>query len=127
MELEEVGFVQGCDDGVQRAGEQAEERVVRDVPGGDDEELSGAPGQQVTVAEVAVLGDDNAALRVSPFCDLGVGGSVAVGESPVWVAPWQAARKTATRAGSARRRETSRAELDRVSARGEGAELEGGE
>jgi hypothetical protein len=58
--------------------EEREERVVRDVAGGDDEQPLRRSREQVSVPEVAVLRDDYPAVGVRALGDLAVRRAVAV-------------------------------------------------
>ena len=77
-EFDEPGLLQRGDDGSEMVIEQGDESVVRDVSSGDDEQAARRLPKEVAVAEVPVLGDDDAVLSVGKSGDLGIGGAVAV-------------------------------------------------
>jgi len=75
-ELDETDLLEGADDGVEVF---VDELIVGDVAGGDDEEPARGAVQEVAVAEVSVLGDDDPVLGVCELGDRSIGGPVAVG------------------------------------------------
>ncbi len=76
LELDEPDFLQGCGDGAEVLIEQSQERVVGDVPRGDDEQLAGRPSKEVTVAEGPVLGDDETIFGIGERRNVRIGGAV---------------------------------------------------
>lgn len=60
--------------------EESHQVVVADIAGRDDKQPRGRAGQQMAVAEVRVLGDDDPSGMVGRGRDVPIGGPVAVRE-----------------------------------------------
>jgi len=75
-----VSLFKGFDDGDQGRVEERQEGVVGDVAGLDDQQPARLSGEQVAVAEVAVLGDHHAVRRISLLGHLSIRGAVSVGQ-----------------------------------------------
>lgn len=77
-ELDEVAFVQRCDDCVEVFPEQRKQGIVCDVAGRDDQKSPQGPRQQVTVSKVAIFGDHNSVAAIRNFGDSDIGRAVAL-------------------------------------------------
>lgn len=58
---------------------QLQERLVGDVPGRHDEQAAGRAAEQVPIAKVGVLGDNDPISCIGDVADLAVGRPIAVG------------------------------------------------
>ncbi len=79
-EVDMIAESEGLFDLSQAQLEELQQVVVADVAGGDDKQSRGRTVQQMTVATVRVLGDDDPTVLVGQGRDLLIGGSVAVRE-----------------------------------------------
>jgi len=106
--------------------EEVQQVVITDVAGGDDKQPRGRTGQQMAVAEVRVLADDDPTVLVGHGRDLLIGGPVPVRERRgMEHVVAQIAQPPAGQAAG-RRRGTSRGAEgpDRLAARGERRKLQ---
>lgn len=129
-DLDEAHLVKRLDDRRQVRPEQREERGVRRVAGGHQEQAPRGPADEVARSEVTVLGDHDPVVSVGKQTQLAVGAPVAVaagrcaprrGRRPP--APERAERGAARRRGTSRSRERH----DSPHPGSHGAELEGGQ
>src|SRR5665811_305558 len=79
-ELDMIAQSEGLLDLSQARLEEVQQVVITDVAGGDDKQPRGRTGQQMAVAEVRVLADDDPTVLVGHGRDLLIGGPVPVRE-----------------------------------------------
>ena len=77
-ELNEADLVERSNNGVVVLVEELKQLVVANIAGRHDQKPSGRRAQEVTVAEVTILGDNHTIIVVGDSGDLGVGGPVAI-------------------------------------------------